>query len=795
MKMPIGARIGLPCFALAAALACVTLPEDDPNKSEAIGTVTISTPLFTPIDDVTVDSKRLDFGDLRDEKNLATALQQPSFGASRIDTSSLAIQLAVALARPELSDVTTTHTDDTGTTTDRTKTRTEESPDTPALPGVPTLRQAIETAMVALLQKSDTAYRLSPDEVATLIAANQTYMVNLEEYYNVESFDFVRGMERAYLPYKMHFTVSCDPGWYTRNERSDAVVDLKFGQQQGGTEPEILILTTSPLETAQAMTEFSATWREVALALEAEGGSTNAGLKGKVERLLASAERLEGLRAERTLTVSFPADGALRVRFQPQVTASETRRDLGRVSRVLTALVLIKRESTDQTSLSVADAFEQASRSVAGEKEQLKKAEAAFIASVGTDDPEALNRLTPAQARALSALQQDEEQLKQFETQAFEQAAKSISERRAAFTTAGSFVPSVWNHDGEWSPPRSFLWWDTRSSEVLIVGGGAERTALIPPWIGDLDRSLEIVSAAGYYRFEQADVRAAMTKLSRLDAELAVLKKELEAKEKARSESSPPEAGQKKNQELLQKQLAEAKTEPEKERLREELRKVEVELAKLGDAAALAKKAADDKKSDVDKKAGEVEAARLHLETEFAAALKNTTVTVRIDVVGPRYASTGDSLRTVLPSATWGRILGLGIDGSSVPYASLGRGSLSSVLEASQIDLAMAVKLGDKPELAPVRALVEVALTAEGESPGSATTLRACTKEIQLQPFLGTAEAAAKPSSADPKTSASPGAITLDLSGMKFVLEGAPKAASDGKKDAAVPEPKKDGGS
>ena len=403
--------------------ACISLPAEYPDRQDAIGFVSVSAPHFTPLNEASQGDRRLQFGDLRKESNLAEALQTPAFSVSRIDYSMLEMLLAARIAGAQLdstetvtetsptpepadagSDASSDDADsiadgDSGAdkpsgidrTVSRERTRSFKSPALPGLPGAPAIPAEVMTELVNLLKGTGTTFRLPPDVLATLVAANKMYMVNLEEYFNVEGFDFSRGLEAEYVPYKVHLTVTAEPGWYTRHYRHDAVVEIEFGAggvPKPGTDPdgkapaiagvvaddpEYIVLSVTPAETAETINEFAAALNQIAIALSIEGTFPRAALNSQFKRLQASAERLEGIRAGKTLTVGFPAHNKARIRFVAATTA-EQKRDLQITSRVLTALVLVKNRK-DESALAIRSIWKEG-REAQGEKTLRKLNEA-----------------------------------------------------------------------------------------------------------------------------------------------------------------------------------------------------------------------------------------------------------------------------------------------------------------------------------------------------------------------------------------------------------------------------------
>ncbi|MCA9314115.1 MAG: hypothetical protein KDB73_01345 [Planctomycetes bacterium] len=337
------------------------------RADDAVGFVTISAPLFTPMDERVGGDKRLQFGDLRKESSINESIQATSFRSDTLQYDMLRLRLAAKIAGAVIStEETVDPTSDSGDSPVRKTSRKFDSPGEVSPPNAEPLRAEVLEKLVALLAREpQAALKLPMDERATLIAAMKTYMVNLEEYYNAEGFDFDTGLQGRYVPYKMHFTVTAEPGWFSRFNKYDAVLQVSLYASPPGTAPsieldaecaccapppkppgksgdEIHILHVSPIESAQAVDEFSAALLERALALSVSAPlGDSASAAGALDRLQATARRLQGLRAHKTLAVGFPADNAMRIRFLAQRAGTEEGRDLQVVSRVLTATVLV----------------------------------------------------------------------------------------------------------------------------------------------------------------------------------------------------------------------------------------------------------------------------------------------------------------------------------------------------------------------------------------------------------------------------------------------------------------------
>src|SRR5262245_66503609 len=98
-------RLGLPFLLALAALAplCACVRSDaafahrregpDATAEGAVGHVSVSAPMFTPIEDKVADGKRLEFGDYRKEENLANEMEQLSRVTEREELTDRATRL------------------------------------------------------------------------------------------------------------------------------------------------------------------------------------------------------------------------------------------------------------------------------------------------------------------------------------------------------------------------------------------------------------------------------------------------------------------------------------------------------------------------------------------------------------------------------------------------------------------------------------------------------------------------------------------------------------------------------
>ncbi len=374
-----GRRGALVCLLAALTPACVTdraVRERRGSISEqaddAVGHVTVSSPIFTPIERETGGNRRLDFGPLRDELALAKEIKTPSFSSERKEYSMLALALAAKIAGTKLhvedlkeNEYTRKPATDPAkdpeeaATAHRKKTRQEtfDSPEVPDSAKLPVVPPEVMAQLVDLLKSAPPELKLTlpPDELATLIAANKTYMVNLEQVFNVEGYDYVRGFDQKYVPYRMHFTATAEPGWYSRWNQYDAVAEVELTVPEGCTlldtchggcsHPPFIILNVSPAETAQTISEFSAALSEFKAAVSVAGAFKGGAVQLDAQKVNAIAERLIGMRAEKSMTVAFPGTNRMRIRFQSTGRADvDHARDLQPTTRMLTATVLVRRD-------------------------------------------------------------------------------------------------------------------------------------------------------------------------------------------------------------------------------------------------------------------------------------------------------------------------------------------------------------------------------------------------------------------------------------------------------------------
>ena len=358
-----GWRAGLAAGLLAAS-GCAMLPKCDTDAWEdAVGYVSVSAPHFVPVIAAAQGDRALAFGALRDEQKLADRVEQASVGMTYLLYEGWRAALQGKYAGPQLQLSETFKSSSSGTgkesldpsgaitrvqeralsdAYDQESKRTFSSPEAPPRRGDETFLdtpEEVEERMFKLLDRSTRTWVLSPAERASLIAAYKTLMVSMEEYYNFSGFQFDGDLTSDYVPYRVHFTVTAEPGWYTRLNPYDAVVELTLGDK---CDLDMKVLAVTPAETAQAIDQFQASIHKLQLALELEGTAQQAAARLQLDYIREVVERLEGLRNNNTLVVGFQGANKIRVRFRPLTVPTDERRDLQPTSRVLTAWVLVK---------------------------------------------------------------------------------------------------------------------------------------------------------------------------------------------------------------------------------------------------------------------------------------------------------------------------------------------------------------------------------------------------------------------------------------------------------------------
>jgi hypothetical protein len=88
---------------MLTSVGCVALPSGKEEREAAIGHVTVSSLLFTPLETAAPGDKRLQFGALRNEQKLAEKVEKPSVGLSLLRYTALETALKAAYAGPQVT--------------------------------------------------------------------------------------------------------------------------------------------------------------------------------------------------------------------------------------------------------------------------------------------------------------------------------------------------------------------------------------------------------------------------------------------------------------------------------------------------------------------------------------------------------------------------------------------------------------------------------------------------------------------------------------------------------------------
>jgi len=313
----------------------------------AVGRVTVSTPMFTPLEAYSKGDRALKFGALRDEDALSRRVSRANVSIANVDITLRELLGALAFAgeRSSSSETTKSSSETSQTTENGEQTTTFSSPELPS-PASPLVDDAVRKAALALLAPSGQNFDFTADEMATLVASLKMYMVNLEDYYNASYLhtQITSGLVGAdgWVPYRVNFTVSAEPGWHTRSATYDAVAEVTFG-----TKCPVKVVTAVPPQATQALQQFGARFNQLATTIQAEGSYNRIAARAAVKSLKAAAERLEGLRSNTTFIASYPADNTLRMRFRPSAVPTTPSADLQPVSRIITAIVLVNPNGDD----------------------------------------------------------------------------------------------------------------------------------------------------------------------------------------------------------------------------------------------------------------------------------------------------------------------------------------------------------------------------------------------------------------------------------------------------------------
>ncbi len=638
---------------VALISGCVILPDaDDHDRNpDAVGSITVSSVHFVPLESSVDGDKALKFRELRSETNLWNLVERPSLGISDLLYHRTELDVAAKVAGSVISktsqEISQSSTSQTPTNTTITTNQTATT--TPSIPSVTSPASANDSAvrekLLKLLERSTNAFHLPPDQIAGLVAAYKTYMVNLEEYLNLEGLNEERdpkGAEAGY-PYKAHFTVSVTPGWYSRHHQHDAVAIIELPDGKGDPNVEMRVIAAMPSETAQAIDELAAAFRALIFSLDVEGQQNAVSGKVKLEDVLQKARRLEGLRVEKLITVSFPAGNQLAIRLRGATTANKEGRFLDSTAKTMTALVMVKSTRPQSDPLV---GKEPKAKSTKGKPKTAKA-------------PAPSAQQAPSKMQVLG--------VKQI---SFEPSAKSSNSSietlhtlQTHLNTSGYFAPVGKYKDGEWKAPKFqdvYLGSSTKRLPIAPI----QQPVSIPPWLGAARKPLVILSATGIYYADYSTVVSHQFALPKLEL---VLK---DAEQSLKDAQVKLDALQKKKLEL----------EKQSNELREKVEQIEADIQKAaGDAAKIdllgkakretlaaktkldteISKASDDaikletKRSEFDMAAKKAMAERdKQLDTireAIVIAMKSGTASIRVRVDSPRVIINED--RTLSPGA------------------------------------------------------------------------------------------------------------------------------------------------
>ncbi len=798
-------RCGIELWPLAAAsilAGCVSLPSRNNPEAyhDAIGYVTISTPQFIPLEGSVQGDKRLKFGLLRDEEKLAAQLQKPSVGISLLKYEALKTALQARFAGPQLEKSETIteslKAQEFKQELDRQRKRTFTSPEAPSEPlPVDAVPDPVQNALVKLLSNEVGEFTLPPDDVATLVAAYKTLMVNLEEYFNVDGYGYDDGSD--YVPYKVHFTVSAEPGWYTRYHPSEAVVEMEFSGQSDVQvidrefHDDYKVLTVIPPETSQTIEQLSAALESFTGALTGEGGFQSVAGRLDVQYIRQLAERLEGLRANKTLIVAYPASNKARIRFRPSFIPAKRAQDLQPTSRMLTALVLVKntiqrrvregkkkqrfqKESLGMISRKDEDRLvaiqekqrpfiDELNRKLASKSESDPKWSQAIKSRIGPGAPglvqEPLTTLMQ-EAGVDAKLVREAEKLEQELTLPFRP-------RQCTVGVGAYFVPALYETASGITARRFWGFFSSGPYERLdcndpnVAKGQENKVCVVPPWFGPSHKKLEIASAFGYYWGDFAAPQKLLESVANAEDQVKKASEELAAAD----------------QELngLRKKLEDEVDSAEKKRLRKNIKKAEEKRK--------------DRASRLDPL--RQKAARLKTQSNDASysAIASCSAAIGFRLLAPRLIPPRSGGPYPSEASVYVRLSGGKQHGRPADAWRLqGRGDLSRTYETNHLDLSVALSPDDVKKGAGkiVRAFLEAALVVgeDPPKPDGSNIVQTAVIPVDLDPHFKVPPTPSPPAPAPPKK------IEVDLESVKLELSGTEKAAAAGAsppaKDAAA---------
>ena len=379
------AVLKLTCFTLAAALtACQTmnpprvpsLPNEqhDDEYKAAVGDITMSIPTFKPLNDMIDQEDQLNFGNLKSEATLLENRRRANMSRSLASFQSLAASLGVSVAGTQIdSSKTSTTTGNLAGNADLSalahilepnnqSVRKEEeslgdlsasfsqqgtssysetfkSPEVPEAPATPEAPASVLAAMVAMLSPSAATFQLDPNQELRAVASDKMEANALEDYYNMRE---IAEANSDWLPYRLVFSVSVDPGWFTYLNQHDGIIEIDFDPDNADL---IRVLNVSPAETSQTVDEFTASMEQLATTLAFSGGFSAIAAQGNANSFTALAQSLEGFRKQTNTIVSFLSPSKVGIRVRPSIIPNGQMAERQPTNMVFSAIVLVNRSS------------------------------------------------------------------------------------------------------------------------------------------------------------------------------------------------------------------------------------------------------------------------------------------------------------------------------------------------------------------------------------------------------------------------------------------------------------------
>jgi hypothetical protein len=331
--------------ALAAAGCSSGLPSSGGDRLNAVGTITMSPPLFRPIvgED---ENTQIDFGDYMSVQSLWQELATGNLSTASLLLQQRSASVSAAVAGPSFDmtgkrTVTTADGKVTENTSSQTSTVSQVTPAVPAAAAAPTAGDA-QAQLLAILAAGDGKSSLPPDVRASLVHSYRAYMQSIAAFANQANFiETTENGEAGWRPYRVQFVLTADPGWWTAHRDYDAIAHIRFGDGEDDKK-HYQVMSVMPAETAQVVEDFQASLRSFAIALALSGQYGPAAGQAEFKNLEAIAERLEGHRINTNMIVSYPKPNEIRVRLRPSLTAvRDNQRDLQPTSRIMTAIVRV----------------------------------------------------------------------------------------------------------------------------------------------------------------------------------------------------------------------------------------------------------------------------------------------------------------------------------------------------------------------------------------------------------------------------------------------------------------------